>query len=81
MACWEPGHDEPWFVLTDLAPNQSEALWYGMRAWIENGFKLLKHAGWQWQLTRMTDPDRASRVLVGIGCRDSLQGGRGDIPA
>jgi hypothetical protein len=64
LACWEAGHDEPWFVLTDLEPDQSEGLWYGMRAWIEHGFKLLKHGGWQWQMTRMTDPDRASRLWL-----------------
>jgi hypothetical protein len=64
LACWEPGHDEPWFVLTDLGPDQSESLWYGMRAWIEQGFKLLKSQGWQWQMTRMTDPDRASRLWL-----------------
>ena len=64
LACWEAGHDEPWFVLTDLAPDQSESLWYGMRAWIEHGFKLLKSGGWQWQMTRMTDPDRASRLWL-----------------
>ena len=39
-ACWEFGYDEPWFVLTDLEPDQSDSLWYGMRAWIEQGFKL-----------------------------------------
>jgi hypothetical protein len=64
LACWEPGHDEPWFVLTDLGPDQSEGLWYGMRAWIEHGFKLLKSQGWQWQMTRMTDPERASRLWL-----------------
>jgi hypothetical protein len=64
LACWETGHDEPWFVLTDLGPDQSEGLWYGMRAWIEHGFKLLKHGGWQWQMTRMTDPERASRMWL-----------------
>jgi hypothetical protein len=64
LACWEAGHDEPWFVLTDLGPDQSEGLWYGMRAWIEHGFKLLKSQGWQWQMTRMTDPDRASRLWL-----------------
>jgi hypothetical protein len=64
LACWETGHDEPWFVLTDLGPDHSEGLWYGMRAWIEQGFKLLKHGGWQWHMTRMTDPDRASRLWL-----------------
>lgn len=64
LACWEEGYDEPWFVLTDLAPEQAESLWYGMRAWIEHGFKLLKSAGWQWQSTRMTDCDRAERLWL-----------------
>jgi hypothetical protein len=64
LACWEAGYDEPWFVLTDLAPEQAEGLWYGMRAWIEHGFKLLKSAGWRWQATRMTDCGRAERLWL-----------------
>ena len=64
FACWEFGHEEPWFILTDLEPDQSEGLWYAMRAWIEHGFKLLKSQGWQWQKSRMTDPDRASRLWL-----------------
>ncbi len=64
FACWEPGHEEPWFILTDLEPDQSEGLWYAMRAWIEHGFKLLKGQGSQWQKSRMTDPDRASRLWL-----------------
>jgi hypothetical protein len=64
LACWEEGYDEPWFVLTDLGPEQAEGLWYGMRAWIEHGFKLLKSAGWQWQTTRMTDCGRAERLWL-----------------
>jgi Transposase DDE domain len=64
FACWEFGHEEPWFLLTDLEPDQSEGLWYAMRAWIEHGFKLLKSQGWQWQKSRMTDPDRASRLWL-----------------
>ena len=64
LACWELGHEEPWFNVTDLEPDQSEGLWYAMRAWIEHGFKLLKSQGWQWQKSRMTDPDRASRLWL-----------------
>jgi hypothetical protein len=64
LACWEAGHDQAWFVLTDLAPEQAEALWYGMRAWIEPGFKVLKSGGWQWQSTRITDPERAGRIWL-----------------
>jgi hypothetical protein len=64
LACWEAGYDEPWFVVTDLAPEQAESLWYGMRAWIEHGYKLLKSAGWHWDETRMTDGDRAERLWL-----------------
>ena len=64
LACWEEGYDEPWFVVTDLAPEQAESLWYGMRAWIEHGYKLLKSAGWHWDQTRMTDCDRAERLWL-----------------
>ncbi len=64
MACWEEGYEEPWFLVTDLAPEEAEALWYGMRSWIEGGYKLLKSGGWEWQATRMTDPGRAERLWL-----------------
>ncbi len=64
MACWEAGYDEPWFLVTDLAPDQAESLWYGMRSWIEGGYKLLKHGGWEWQATRMTEPERVERLWL-----------------
>jgi hypothetical protein len=66
LACWEPGQEEAWFVLTDLGPEHSEALWYGLRAWIEHGFKLLKSDGWQWQRTQMTDPERVERLWLAL---------------
>ena len=64
LACWGEGHQEAWFILTDLAPEEAEAGWYAMRAWIEHSFKIKKRGGWQWQRTRMADPDRASRLWV-----------------
>jgi hypothetical protein len=33
-----------------------------LRAWIEQGFKITKRAGWQWQRTHMTKPERAARL-------------------
>jgi Transposase DDE domain len=64
LACWEPGQKEAWFVLTDLPPDCATVLWYGMRYWIEHGFKLLKSDGWNWQRSRMTDPDRVERLWL-----------------
>jgi hypothetical protein len=66
VAWWGAGHDEPWFVLTDLAPAGCDATWYGLRTWCEQGFKCLKRGGWQWQHTRMTDPTRVARVWLAL---------------
>jgi Transposase DDE domain len=62
LACWEAGYKDPWLILTDLPPEASAACWYGLRAWIEQGFKITKRAGWQWQRTHMTKPERAARL-------------------
>lgn len=66
LACWDERHCDPWLILTDLAPNQADVFWYGLRPWIECGFKQTKRAGWGWHQTRMTDPDRATRLWVAI---------------
>ena len=66
VACWEPGYQDPWFILTDLSPADCTASWYGVRAWIECGFKVIKRGGWQWQHTRMTDPARAERLWLAL---------------
>jgi hypothetical protein len=52
------------FRLVDVVP--SAAGWYGLRAWIEQGFKITKRGGWQWQRTRMNDPDRAARLWLAV---------------
>jgi hypothetical protein len=66
LACWEAGYKDPWLILTDLPPEASTACWYGLRAWIEQGFKITKRAGWQWHRTRMTDPARAARLWLAV---------------
>jgi hypothetical protein len=66
LARWDDGYRDPWLLLTDLAPSAGEACWYGLRAWIEQGFKITKRAGWQWQRTRMSDPQRAARLWLAV---------------
>lgn len=66
LACWAAGYTDPWLILTDLPPETSTACWYGVRAWIEQGFKITKRAGWQWQRTHMTQPDRAARLWLAV---------------
>ncbi len=64
------------------------ACWYGVRIWIELGFRALKGRGWQWQRTRRTDPARVARhwlvraiaplwtAAVGIRAEDAADRGR-----
>lgn len=66
LACWSEGHDDPWLVVTDLPPEAADVCWYGMRAWIEQGFKRIKSGGWQWQYTRMYNPARAERLWLAV---------------
>jgi hypothetical protein len=66
LARWDEGYTDPWLLLTDLAPSAGEACWYGLRAWIEQGFKITKRGGWQWQRTRMSDPQRAARLWLAV---------------
>jgi hypothetical protein len=63
---WEEGFQEPWLILTDLPAQHVLPCWYGLRSWIECGFKHIKSAGWQWQYTRMVDPERATRFWLAI---------------
>jgi hypothetical protein len=66
LAYWGEGYEEPWLVVTDLQPQAANVCWYGMRAWIEQGFKRIKRGGWQWQYTRMEDPARAERLWLAV---------------
>lgn len=66
LAFWGEGHQDPWLILTDLPPESADACRYGLRAWIERGFKYSKSNGWQWQHTRMDDPARAERLWMAI---------------
>jgi hypothetical protein len=66
LAYWGEGHAQPWLVVTDLPPAAADVCWYGLRAWIEQGFKRIKRGGWQWQYTRMADPARAERLWLAV---------------
>lgn len=58
---WDDGYREAWLIVTDIPPEQANGLWYGMRTWIEQGFKFLKGGGWDWEKTRIVDASRIER--------------------
>ncbi len=61
---WDKNQKEAWLLLTDLVPADVSPTWYGLRMWIEEGFKALKSGGFHWERTRMTDPARAERLWL-----------------
>ncbi|MDJ0633464.1 MAG: transposase [Xenococcaceae cyanobacterium MO_188.B29] len=61
LAQWDEDYADPWLILTDLNPNEGNILWYGFRSWIESSYRDVKSDGWQWQRTRLRNPDRAER--------------------
>lgn len=66
LTCWEPEYADPWLIVTDLSPEHAKIAWYGMRPWIEHGFRSIKRGGWQWHNTRMTNPERATRLWLAL---------------
>ena len=79
LARWDKGYKDPWLIVTDLPVRCADVAWYGMRAWIECGFKDAKRGGWHWEQTKMRDPRRAERLwlamaiatlwTVSVGCQ------------
>ncbi len=61
VVVWDTDQAEPWIVLTDLAPERVGVLWYGLRGWIELGFRALKSLGWHWERMRRTHAERVAR--------------------
>jgi len=61
IVLWVPQAKEPCLVLTDLPPKEAPVGGYGLRMWIELGFRCLKSVGWDWEKTRRTDPERVAR--------------------
>jgi hypothetical protein len=63
---WQQGYEHPWAILTDLAPQAANVSWYGLRTWIECGFKDFKRGGFGWHHEKMQDPGRVERVWLAM---------------
>lgn len=63
---WDEGYRDPWLMVTDLAPESADALWYGLRATTECVYRDLKSDGWKWHHTRLADPKRAERLWLAM---------------
>lgn len=65
VAVWATGQDEPWLLLTSLAPTADRLVDYATRWAIERLFLSWKSAGWNLEATGVTDPARLGRLLSG----------------
>lgn len=72
VCCWKAGCKDPWLILTDLPLGQASASWYRYRTWIEQGFKVLKSGGWNWQKTQIAEPERAERIWLALAVATRL---------
>ncbi len=80
---WKAGYEDPWAVLTDLSPGEAEVSWYGMRTWIESGFKDFKRGLWGWHHSKMKEASRVERLwlamavaqvwTVSVGCQAEVE--------
>jgi hypothetical protein len=52
--------------LLHLCTNHQVYRSVGCDCHIEQGFKIVKQGGWQWQRTRMTDPERAAHLWLAV---------------
>jgi hypothetical protein len=67
LACYQgEGHEEPWLIVTDLEPKVARAVWYGLRGWIEQGFKRVKGEGWNLPRTRINSCERLERLWLAV---------------
>ncbi|MEM6327975.1 MAG: transposase, partial [Bacteroidota bacterium] len=69
MACtlvgvWREGFDDPWWLMTDLSPERCGRAFYGLRCWIEQGFRCAKSGGLRVERLRIEEPERAERVWL-----------------
>lgn len=64
IVAWRHGFDEPWLLMTDLPPRRCQKAFYGLRCWIEQGFRCAKSGGLRCERMQVTDPARAERMWL-----------------
>jgi len=63
---WEVGYESAWVILTDLKPEEALVSWYGVRTWIEGGFKDFKRGLWGWHHSKMQRASSVERLWLAM---------------
>ena len=58
IALWEQGYEAPWLLMTDLEPERCRGTFYGLRSWIERGFRCMKAGAYRCERLPMRAPAR-----------------------
>ena len=64
VANWPAPLDQPWLLISDLPANRYRCRQYRKRMRIEESFRDEKSHGFQWNQSRIRDPEHASRLLL-----------------
>jgi DDE family transposase len=64
VAVWRRGTDEPWLLVTDLEPTWQRCTDYRHRMDIEHSFRDDKSHGFDWDASRVRDPDHMARLML-----------------
>lgn len=63
---WQEGEDEPWYLVTDVEATPATIRTYKLRMWIEEMYGDMKGHGFDLEATHLRDPDRLSRLVLGL---------------
>jgi hypothetical protein len=63
-ACWEPGCDGPWLLVSDRPDGARLFRRYAARAWTEELSRDEKSSGLHWQESRVSNPRHAARLVL-----------------
>jgi len=63
---WDDAYQKPCLIVTNITPQNVQSQIYGIRYWIECGFKDIKRGLFHWEQTKMTCPQRAERLWLVI---------------
>ena len=63
-ACWEPGRDGPWPLVSDRPDGPRLFRRYARRVWTEELFRDEKSHGFRWGESQVTDPAHAARLVL-----------------
>ena len=63
-ACWEPGSQEAWFLISDEPAGRRQVRRYALRMRVEATFQDTKSRGWQIEASRFRQREHLARWLL-----------------